>query len=131
MLLTVGVMATAQMLVVTSRHTSYARDETLAVSLAQEIREKVMSESFADLVSMFNGADTDVAGTISLPAAEWAQHVHDNLGPTARGEVSVDTPLEDPAIPNGMVRVSIRISWQQGDRLITVPLSFHVARTGP
>lgn len=129
-ILSIGVMAMAQVFVVADRHTSYARDETLATTLAQEIREKILSESFPDLVSMFDGTDTEDPGTVNLPAEAWATHVSDELGPNGRGTISVETPADDPGIPNGMVRIEINISWQEGARSMSVPHHFYVAKIG-
>jgi prepilin-type N-terminal cleavage/methylation domain-containing protein len=130
-LLTIGVMAMAQVLVVTDRHTGYARDETMAVNLAQEIREKILSETFADIPSIFDGADTNSPSTIHVPAALWAQHVRSNLGPNGRGQVEVDTHATDASVPASMARVRITVSWREGNKTLSVPLEFNIAKIGP
>jgi prepilin-type N-terminal cleavage/methylation domain-containing protein len=128
-LLSVGVMATAQVFAVANQHTVHAREETAGVCLAQEIREKIMSESFGDIHSIFNHIDTNVPATVPTTAATWAAHVTAELGPRGRGTVTVDTPTDDPMIPNGMVAVTVTIYWREGSRTISLPLRFNVAKT--
>ena len=130
-LLSVGVMATAQVFAIADIHTSHAREETAGVCLAEEIREKIMSEAFADTYSIFNNIDTNVPTSIPTTAATWAAHVASELGPRGRGQVSVRTPTQDATIPNGMIAVTITISWREGARTISVPLRFSVAKISP
>jgi prepilin-type N-terminal cleavage/methylation domain-containing protein len=130
-LLTVGVMATAQVFAVANQHTSHAREETAGVCLAQEIREKIMSEAFDDIRSIFNGIDTNVPASVPTPAATWAAHVASELGPRGRGRVSVSTPTQDATIPNGMIAVTVTMSWREGARTVLLPLRFNVAKTSP
>jgi Tfp pilus assembly protein PilV len=129
--LSVGVMATSQVFSVANRHTSHAREETAGVCLAEEIREKIMSESFDDIHSIFNGIDTSLPSTIPSTAATWAAHVASELGPKGRGQVIVRTPTDDATIPNGMVAATVTISWREGSRTISLPLRFNVAKTSP
>jgi len=70
-LLAVGILSVGRMFIVAQRHAQYGREETIAVSLAQEIREKILSKSFNDLETLFDGVDTDVAGTITEPCQLW------------------------------------------------------------
>jgi Tfp pilus assembly protein PilV len=130
-LLSVGVMATAQVFAVADRHTSHAREETAAVCLAQEIREKIMSEAFPDIYSIFNNIDTNVPATVPTPAATWAAHVASELGPRGRGQVIVATPATNATIPNGMIAVTVTISWRESGRTVSLPLRFNVAKTSP
>ena len=130
-LLSVGVMATAQVFAIANLHTSHAREETAGVCLAQEIREKIMSETFADTYSIFNNIDTSVPASVPTTAATWAAHVTAELGPRGRGRVSVRTPTQDATIPNGMIAVTVTISWPEGSRTVSLPLRFSVAKTSP
>jgi Tfp pilus assembly protein PilV len=130
-LLSVGVMATAQVFAVANRHTAHAREETAGVCLSQEIREKIMSEAFADIHSIFDNIDTNVPATVPTTAATWAAHVAAELGPRGRGQVSVRTPADDATIPNGMIAVTVTVSWREGSRTVTLPLRFNVAKTSP
>jgi prepilin-type N-terminal cleavage/methylation domain-containing protein len=130
-LLSVGVMATAQVFAIANHHTSHAREETAGVCLAQEIREKILSEPFADTYSTFNNIDTNVPASVPSTAATWAAHVTAELGPRGRGQVSVRTPAQDATIPNGMISVTVTISWREGSRTVSLPLRFNVAKTSP
>ena len=130
-LLSVGVMAAAQVFAVANRHTSHAREETAGVCLAQEIREKIMSEAFEDIYSIFNNIDTNVPATVPTTAATWATHLASELGPRGRGQVSVSPPVQDATIPIGMVAVIVTISWRESSHTISLPLRFNVAKTSP
>lgn len=131
LLLSIGLLGLIQVFAVSDRHTAYAREETVATSLAQEIREKIMSESFSDIVSIFDGVDTSDPSTVTLPAHDWAEHVAQHLGPTGRGVIQVDTPAENPSLPIGLLEVTVRISWHERGRQVELPLRFAVARTEP
>lgn len=130
-LLSVGVMATAQVFAVANLHTSHAREETAAVCLAQEVREKIMSEAFTDIHSIFDNIDTNVPASVPTTAATWAAHVAAELGSQGRGQVSVRTPADDGSIPNGMIAVTVTMSWREGGQTVLLPLRFNVAKTSP
>ena len=129
-LLTVGILATVQVFAVADKHVAFARQETIATALAQEIQEKIMSETFGDIVSIFDGIDTDDPGSVSSPAQEWAQHVTDRLGAEGRGTVQVLTPDNDESLPYGSVGVTVTLSWREGTQTIELPLRFTIAKIG-
>jgi len=131
MILGVGIMGVAQVLAVAERHTSHARDETRAISLAQEIREKVMCENFDDVYSIFNGIDSDNPGSVPTVAQDWVNHIHSQLGPTGRGTVLVTTPDTDADLANGMRGITVTISWNERGRTVSVPMRFAIAKTSP
>lgn len=128
-LLTIGLLGVSQVFSVSSRHTMNSRKETVANSLAQEIREKIMSETFADVQSIFDGIDTN-SETIAGPAQDWAGHVVDRLGIGARGQVDVQTPDERADLEDGMLAVVITLSWYEGTALIDLPFEFAIAKIG-
>ena len=128
-LLTIGLLGVSQVFTVSSRHTMNSRKETVANSLAQEIREKIMSETFADVHSIFDGIDTN-SGTIAGPAQDWADHVIDRLGIGARGQVDIQLPAERADLEDGMLAVVITLSWYEGETLIDLPFEFAIAKIG-
>lgn len=129
-LLTIGLLGVSQVFTVSSRHTMNSRKETVANSLAQEIREKILSESFDDIVSIFDGVDTGDPSSITSPASDWANHLAAGLGPDARGTVQVDTPDEDVSLSQGMVGVTVTIYWLEAGRSLSLPVRFAVAKIG-
>lgn len=129
-LLVIGVLGISQVFALSNRHTSNARLETEANNLVQEIREKVMSETFDDIESIFDGIDTEDEDSIPLPAQDWAEHVLERLGPGARGRVAITPSEEDPDLPDGMVRVQILLNWNEASGLIELPMEFLVAKIG-
>lgn len=129
-LLVVGVLGISQVFALSNRHTSNARLETEANNLVQEIREKIMSETFDDIDSIFDGVDTEDESSIPLPAEDWSEHVLERLGPGARGRVSITPSEDDPDLPDGMVRVLIRLNWYEGSGLVELPMEFLVAKIG-
>jgi hypothetical protein len=68
---------------------------------------------------------------VPITAETWAAHVASELGPQGRGTVQVATPATDAAIPNGMVEVTVTISFPEGGQTISLPLRFSVAKTSP
>ncbi|MCC7143491.1 MAG: prepilin-type N-terminal cleavage/methylation domain-containing protein [Candidatus Eisenbacteria bacterium] len=129
-LITVGILATSQVFVVADRHVSYSQQETTATALAQEIQEKIMSETFSDIATIFDGIDTNDPDSVPLPASDWATHVTERLPAGGRGVVEVVTPAQDETLPYGSVAVTITISWYEGTTEVEMPLRFSVAKIG-
>ncbi len=130
-LLSVGVLAVAQVLAVADRHTAAAREETIAVSLVQEIREKMLCQDFSDVVTGFNGVDTNVPGSVTAPAQLWAQHIQAELGHTGRGTIQVLTPAQDNSIAAGMLDATVTVSWSERGQAVSIPMRFVIADTNP
>lgn len=130
MLLGVGVLALAQVFSVANQHTSFAREQTIATRLAEEIREKVMSEPYDNVYAAFNGVDTDNPSSVPEQAQEWAEHLADELGTYGRGQVEVVTPDTDPSLIHGMLGVTVTISWREASGVVTLPVHFAIAKTG-
>lgn len=128
-LLSIGLLGLSQVFSVSSRHTMNSRKETVANSLAQEIREKIMSETFDDVHSIFDAIDTN-SETLPGPAQDWGSHVVDRLGIGARGQVDVQTPEERADLEDGMLAVVITLSWYEGENLIELPFEFAIAKIG-
>lgn len=128
-LLAVGILGTAQMLIVADRHVMNSALETNATSLAREIQEKIMSETFDTVYSVFDDTDTSAPETVRDPASVWAAHVNDRL-PFGKGEIQVTTPALDAALPYGTVAIEITMSWYEGKSLVTLPFRFTLAKIG-
>ncbi len=128
-MLVVGLLAVSQVFTVSSRHTMNSRKETTANALAQEIREKIMSETFADVKSIFDGIDTDDS-ELPQPAQDWAGHVTARLGIGARGVVDVQDPDERADLNDGMFAVTVTLSWYEGQTLVDLPFEFIIAKIG-
>jgi len=129
-ILSTGILSVAQLFIFSQRHAHDGRCETQATALAEEIREKVMSENFDDLVSIFDGVDTEYPSTITLPCQEWANHLSERLGAEGRGQVQVLEPIEDPEIVDGMLTIVVTVSWQESGQERSLPLRFSVAQMG-
>lgn len=128
--LAIGILAVGRMVVFSQRHAAHGREETMAVSLAEEVREKIMSDNFDDLVSIFDGIDTDNIASIPTPCQDWAAHVLDGLGPSGRATVEVMDEVEDPEIVAGMVSVLITMYWQEGGNSKSLEVRFAVSKMG-
>lgn len=129
-MMAIGILAVGRLFVFAQGHASHGRTESMAVSLAQEIREKILSKNMNDLETMFDGVNTNVPETITTPCVEWAAHLDENLGPTGCGEISVLTPAEDYEIVDGMVTVIITITWEEDGHEKTAPMHFSLSRMG-
>ena len=129
-ILSIGIISIGQIFAVSSRNATFGRTETMAVGLAREMQEKVMSESFDDVVTVFDGVDTDNPGTLTEPCQIWANHLRDQLGPNGRGTIDVRTHEQDPEILDGMLSVEIVISWKVDAQSFRVPLNFAICKIG-
>jgi hypothetical protein len=56
--------------------------------------------------------------------------VIERLGPGARGRISVTPSEDDPDLPDGLVRVQIRVNWYEAGSLVELPMEFLVAKIG-
>ena len=129
-ILSVGILSVGRLFIFSQRHAYYGRAETTAVSLAEEIREKIMSDNYDDLITIFNGVDTDNPGSITLPCQLWADHLTQQLGASGRGEVSILDHTQDADITEGMVTVVITISWEESGETRSIDMRFAVSKVG-
>lgn len=129
-ILAVGILSVAQLLTTSRAHSNYSRQETMAISLAQEVKERIYSENFDDVKSIFDTADTDDPSTINDSTDEWAQHLRDMLGSNGRGTIDVIDETEDASLPEGMYQVIIDITWVEGPRDRSLPHTFLLAKVG-
>ncbi len=129
-ILAVGILSVGRLFIFSQRHAYYGRAETSAVSLAEEIREKILSNNYDHLITMFHGIDTDDPGSLTLPCQIWADHVSEQLGPSGRGEVAVRDHTQDAEIVEGMVTVVITMSWVENGQTRSLDMQFAVSRMG-
>jgi prepilin-type N-terminal cleavage/methylation domain-containing protein len=129
-ILSIGIISVGQIFAVSSRNVSFGRTETMAVGLAREIQEKILSEAFDDVISVFDDVDTDNPGTLTNPCQVWADHLRDQLGPNGRGTIQIRTAEEDPEILAGMLSVEVDISWKVDGQSFHVPLNFAICKIG-
>jgi len=129
-ILSVGILSVGRLFVFAQNHSAHGRQETMAVSLAQEIREKILSKQFDEIVPLFDGVDTDLPDTITLPCQTWAEHLAAGLGPSGRGTVEILDHLGDPEITGGMLTVRIGVSWIENGARKEAPMRFSLSRMG-
>ncbi|MBD3334670.1 MAG: prepilin-type N-terminal cleavage/methylation domain-containing protein [Candidatus Eisenbacteria bacterium] len=129
-ILAVGIMGIARLFIFSNHHALSSRKELVAESLIQEIREKVLSETFDDIPSIFDGVDTDYPGTITAPCQSWANHLADQLGDTGRGRINVDTDQEDAEVLDGMLGISFIITWLEEGQERDLQMRFLLTKVG-
>jgi hypothetical protein len=129
-MLSVGILAVAQVFAFANQHTSFAREQSAATCLAEEIREKIMSAEYDDVYATFNNIDTNNPSSVPVAASEWADHLAAELGAYGRGQVVVDTEDTDATLAHGMLGVTVTISWRESFGVTTLPLRFAIAKTG-
>jgi len=127
---TVGILSVGQLSITSKRHATYARDETKAVALAQEIKERMFSEVFDDVKSIFDNTDTADTATLNDSTDEWAAHVGDMFGSQGRGEIQVFDRFDDASLPDGMYRVEVLVSWTSGTQSHELPLTWLMTKMG-
>ncbi len=128
--LSIGILALGQVFVIGQWHTTSSRAETMAVSLSQEIRERIFSEPYDDVDAIFDGVDTDYPDTVTQPCQSWANHVLLQLGANARGMINVLDHTEDVGLVDGMLRVDLVISWPEGGDTRQLPVHFYISKVG-
>jgi prepilin-type N-terminal cleavage/methylation domain-containing protein len=128
-IISIGLMWVGQIFATSSQNASFGRTETTAVSLAREIEEKIHSESVDQVLSIFDGVDTDTPGTVTLPCQTWAAHLHEQL-PNGRGRIWVRDHTEDPELLVGMFSVQIEVSWKVRGSTMSVPIEFAITSIG-
>ena len=129
-IMAVGLLSAGSLFVFSQHHALHGRTETVAVCLAEEIREKMLSENFDDLKSIFDDVDTDIPESLPIPCTDWAAHVHEGLGESGRGTVQVLDYTEDPEITAGMYTIVVVIAWDERGETAQVALRFSVAQVG-
>lgn len=129
-ILAVGILSAGSLFVFSQRHAFSGRTETMAACLAEEIREKILSENFEDIQTIFDGVDTKYPETVTLPCQDWANHLTQGLGPSGRGILQVMHDDEDPDITDGMLSLVIDVSWQEGNQRPEVVLRFAISQMG-
>ncbi|MBD3162574.1 MAG: prepilin-type N-terminal cleavage/methylation domain-containing protein [Candidatus Eisenbacteria bacterium] len=128
-ILAIGILSVGQILAFASRNTSFGRTETIAVSLAREIQEKILSEAVDQVPMVFDGVDTAVPGSITTPCQVWADHLSAQL-PNGRGTIDVLSADQDPELLNGMFRVQVNIFWKASGDTVRLPLQFAITDIG-
>ena len=124
----IGILAVGQLFIFSQIHARHAREETMAAALAQELREKTLSEPYETVAATFDGVDTDAPDTITAPCQTWADHLADRLGEHGRGTIQVLDHLADPEIVDGMLTILITITWLEAGALQTLEVRFSIAR---
>ncbi len=129
-ILSIGLLSVGKMFIFSNNHAYYGRTETMAVSLTSEIREKILSDNFDDLITIFDGVDTNQPGTVNLTCHEWAVHLAAEMGSSGQGLIEVYDETEDSEITAGMVTVKIEIKWQESGKNRSLVTQFSISKMG-
>jgi prepilin-type N-terminal cleavage/methylation domain-containing protein len=129
-ILSIGLLSVGKMFIFSNQHAFYGRCETMAVSLTSEIREKILSDNFDDIKSVFDDVDTNQDGTVNLTCREWADHLEAEMGSSGQGLIQVYDELEDAEITAGMVTIEIEIKWQESGKNRSLKTRFSVSKMG-
>ncbi|MFN0149125.1 MAG: prepilin-type N-terminal cleavage/methylation domain-containing protein [bacterium] len=114
----IGLMALAQVFIMSAKHTSVGRKDSAATHLSAEILDRMRCLPYDDMVAAFRDVDTNVPSTVPVQSREWSTHLADQLGPGARGRVRIFTDIDDGTLVRGLARVEVTISWaDRGDTL--------------
>ncbi len=126
----VGILAVGQLTITSRRHSNYGREETMAVSLTQEIKERIYSTVFADVKTAYDDVDTDDVDTINDYCDEWAEHIADLFGASGRGTIQVYDNGDDASLPPGLYRVEVVVAWTSGPNTHEIPLTWLMSKMG-
>jgi len=130
MILSIGIMGIARLFVFSNQHALSGGNELEAVSLMQEIREKILSETFEDVPSIFDGVDTYYDEQIPVPCQDWAYHLESQLGSEGRGQIDIINPGEESEILTNMIGVAITISWPEKGQTHDISMRFAISKVG-
>jgi len=129
-ILSIGIISVGRLFIFANHHARYGRTETIAVSLTNEIREKMLSDNYDDLITIFDDVDTDQPGSITTSCVEWRNHLQAELGSSGRGEITVLDHTEDAEIVDGMVTAMIKVTWQESGKNRELTTRFAISKMG-
>jgi len=120
----IGLMALAQIFIMSAKHTSVGRKDSAAANLASEVLDRMRCLQYDDMVTAFRDVDTSVPTTVPVESRDWSNHVVEQLGPGARGRVRIFTDVEDATLVRGLARVEVTLTWaDRGDTVnLTTPV---------
>ncbi|MBU2692470.1 MAG: hypothetical protein KJ970_16235 [Candidatus Eisenbacteria bacterium] len=130
LILSISIMGVARLFIFSNQHSLSGNKELVAASLIQEIREKILSETFDDIPSIFDGVDTNYDENIPVPCQAWAAHLAAQLGQDGRGRIEILEPGEEAAILDRMVGVVITISWPERGETNDLVMRFALSKVG-
>jgi prepilin-type N-terminal cleavage/methylation domain-containing protein len=128
--LAIGIMGVAKLFIFSNHHSLYGNKELVAATLVQEIREKILSETFDDIPAVFDGVDTDLPPSITAPCQAWADHLGIQLGDEGRGVLDIILPGEDPEIYDRMFGVVITVYWPEAGDTKDLTMRFALSKVG-
>ena len=123
-------LAMGRLFVTASEHSKQGRHDMIALNSASEIVERMRAVDFDNVRPLFKGIDTNDSLSIPLEARDWATHLRENLGPTARCEINVYDQTERVELTRGLIEVEILTSWTERGNERTMETSTYIVRMG-
>ncbi|MFH1277456.1 MAG: prepilin-type N-terminal cleavage/methylation domain-containing protein [Candidatus Eisenbacteria bacterium] len=123
-------LAMGKLMVTSSEHSKQGRHDTIALNSAGEILERMRAVDFDQMKKLFDGIDTDEIASVPAEARNWAGHLRENLGPSARCLIDVYDENERADLSRGLVEVDIRMSWVERGFERSIRTSTYVVRMG-
>lgn len=123
-------LAMGKLMVTSSEHSKQGRHDTIALNAASEILERMRAVEFEEMKKLFDGVDTTDSASVPAQARNWARHLKQNLGPTARATIDVYDENERVELSRGLVEVDIRTSWVERGIERSIRTSTYVVRMG-
>jgi hypothetical protein len=130
LILSIGILGIARIFIFSNQHSISGNKELAASSLIQEIREKILSETFDDIPSIFDGVDTQYPEEVPMPCEAWAGHLQDQLSGAGRGRIDIISSGEDPEILDRMIGVVITINWPEQGEVRELSMRFALSKVG-
>ncbi len=123
-------LAMGRLFLAASEHSKQGRHDMIALNSASEIMERMRAVDFDNIRPLFRGIDTGDSLSIPLEARNWATHLRENLGPTARCVINVYDQTERPELIRGLIEVEILTSWKERGIERTMETSTYIVRMG-
>jgi prepilin-type N-terminal cleavage/methylation domain-containing protein len=129
-LLGFAMLSMGRLFLASAEHGKQARHDLVAANAASEVLERMRAIPFDDVKPLFDGVDTASPSTVPAEARHWAQHLAENLGPTARATIQVFDENDDTELARGIVEVDIRTAWTERGRERSMRTSTYIVRMG-
>ncbi|NNE08887.1 MAG: type IV pilus modification protein PilV [Gemmatimonadetes bacterium] len=128
--MSVGFLAMSHIFMAAMEHSKQGKHDMAALSLANEILERVRATPYEQVYATYDGMTTTDLATIPSEARNWATHAAEEM---PHGEFNVEiykNGQKSYITENGILEVEVLASWQERGNTRTMRTSTFIVRMG-